>query len=271
MQLGDFLAHFLPHAVKRVPLEPGGRGLARYLLRLHERGEAGGHAVQQAFAPLARTVGRLVGGALLRHLHPFPQIQHVPGVGGLRLAEHVRMAADHLLVHVGAHVVDVELAGIGSYLALQHHLQQHVAQLLAQVRDIGGFDGVHRLVCLFDHVVRDALVRLRAIPRASVRRAQRGDGGDELVERRMAAGVGRKLACEGRGRRRGCDGRRGFGGSHGDPFFGCSTAVYRRARGVVCCTTMRKDIGMNQPADTNDLPVRVRRAAWLARVTSRPD
>ena len=95
------------------------------------------------------------------------------------------MAAHHLRVHVGAHVVDVELARICGDLAVQHHLQKHVAQLFAQMHHVARLDGVNGLVGFLDHVVRDALVRLLAIPRTAVRRAQRRDGGDELVERRM--------------------------------------------------------------------------------------
>ena len=92
------------------------------------------------------------------------------------------VAADHLLVHVTAHVRDVKLARVGGYLRLEHHLEQHVAQLLAQVRHIARLDGVYGLVGLLYHVVRDGLVRLLAIPGAAVGGAQSLDGGREGIE-----------------------------------------------------------------------------------------
>ena len=147
---------------------------------------------------------RILGGAL-GQLHLVPQVQHLGGVVRARLAEHVRMAADHLRVHV----VDIERARIGRYLALQHHLQQHVAQLLAQVRRVAGLDGVHRLVGLLDHVMRDAPMRLRAVPWAPVRSAQCGDGGHEIVEARVVDGRdgrGRKFGLGGHGRFLSADG-----------------------------------------------------------------
>ncbi len=94
----------------------------------------------------------------------------------------MRMAADHLLVHIAAHIGHGELTGIGSDLALQHHLQKHVAQLFAQVGNVALFDGVHGLVGLFDHVAGNGGVRLLAVPRAAVGSAQGGDGIDECRE-----------------------------------------------------------------------------------------
>ena len=94
----------------------------------------------------------------------------------------MRMAANHLLVHIAANVVDRELARIGGDLALQHYLQQHVAELLAQMNGIARLDGIDRLVGFFDHVLGNALVRLLAIPRASARRPKRRYRIDELVE-----------------------------------------------------------------------------------------
>ena len=146
----------------------------------------------------------------------------------------MRVAADHLGVDVGAHVVDGELAGVFRDLALQHDLEEDVAQLLAQMGDgagtirrggagtvgrddarvfgrragagIGGglygilrrrerLDGVDRLVCLLDHAVSDAAMRLLAIPRAPVGSSQRRDGGDERLEVGMRLRIGDALRC----------------------------------------------------------------------------
>ena len=136
------------------------------------------------------------------------------------------MAADHLRVHVGTHVVDGELARIGRYLAVQDHLQQYVAQFLAQMRHVGGFDGVHGLVGLLDHVVRDALMRLLAVPRAAIRRTQCGNGGNELVECGMIHRMFEKMPGCGRGGA-GHGAWRGGILVHGGPFVVCTTEVYR--------------------------------------------
>ena len=67
----------------------------------------------------------------------------------------MRMAAYHLGVHVGAHVVDCELPRIGGDLALEHHLQKHVAKLFTQVGDVLFLDRANGLVGFLYHVVGD--------------------------------------------------------------------------------------------------------------------
>ena len=148
----------------------------------------------------------------------------------------MRVAADHLGVDVGAHVVDGELAGILRDLALQHDLEEDVAQLLAQMGDgadtirrggagtvgrgdarvfgrragagIGGgldgilrrrerLDGVNCLVGLLDHVVRDAAMRLLAVPRTTVGSPKRRDRRDERLEVRVRFGIGDALRRRG--------------------------------------------------------------------------
>ena len=127
----------------------------REILSLHERGEGARHAVEQALG-FART--RAVDDACrlpLRKFHLIPHIEHLARVGGLDAAEHMRMAAHHLGVHVGAHVVDCELPRIGGDLALEHHLQKHVAKLFTQVGDVLFLDRANGLVGFLYHVVGD--------------------------------------------------------------------------------------------------------------------
>ena len=57
------------------------------------------------------------------------------------------------------------------------------------MRRIAALDGVDSLVGLLDHVVRDACVRLFAVPWTAVGRAQGCDDGDEPVERMMVDGI----------------------------------------------------------------------------------
>ena len=78
-------------------------------------------------------------------------------------------------------VVYVELAGVGGYLRVEKHLLEHVAELLAEVRDVVCLNGVNGLVCLLDHVLGDGAMRLLAVPRAAVGLAQAPDGANEPV------------------------------------------------------------------------------------------
>ena len=95
------------------------------------------------------------------------------------------MAPDHLSIHVRRDILDVELARIGRYLALQHHLQQHIAKLLAHMVNVARLDGIDRFVGFLDHVMSNGRVRLFAIPWAAIRRAKRRYRSHELVERGM--------------------------------------------------------------------------------------
>ena len=154
-ELGFLLGDLVPHVLDGVPFEAYGSSLAGNLLRLHERGEGARHAVEQAFG-FART--RAVGAACrlpLRKFHLVPHVEHFARVGGLDAAEHMRMAAYHLGVHVGAHVIDCELPRIGGNLALENHLQKHVAKLFTQVGDVLFLDRANGLVGFLYHVVRD--------------------------------------------------------------------------------------------------------------------
>ena len=92
------------------------------------------------------------------------------------------VSADHLLVHVVAHVGHRELAGIGGNLALQNHLQKNIAQLFTKMRSIVLLDGVNGLVGLFDHVAGDGFMGLLAIPRATARGTQSSYGVYESSE-----------------------------------------------------------------------------------------
>ena len=95
------------------------------------------------------------------------------------------MSTHHFLVDIATYVVDREFARIGSDLTLQHHLQQHVAQFFAQMGHITRLNGISGLVSLFNHVVRNARVRLLAIPRAPIGRAQLRNRFNERIEFRM--------------------------------------------------------------------------------------
>ena len=64
------------------------------------------------------------------------------------------VAADELFVEAASDVVDVELAGVRGDLRVKDDLLEDIAELLAQMGLVMGIDGVDRLVCLLDHVLR---------------------------------------------------------------------------------------------------------------------
>lgn len=78
------------------------------------------------------------------------------------------MTTDDLRVDRTAHIIDSEFAFIGCDLTLQDYLQQHIAQLFAEVLGIVRFDRVDRFIGFFKHIRSDRGVRLLAIPRASI-------------------------------------------------------------------------------------------------------
>ena len=65
---------------------------------------------------------------------------------------------------------------------MQHHLHEHVAQLLAQMRGIIGLDAIERLVGFLNHVLADALMRLFAVPRAAVGLTQAPNGLHQMLQ-----------------------------------------------------------------------------------------
>ena len=65
---------------------------------------------------------------------------------------------------------------------MQYHLHEHVAQLLAHMHKVSGVDRLTGLIRLFKEVAADALVRLRLIPGAAVRRTQVRDERNEVAQ-----------------------------------------------------------------------------------------
>ena len=139
----------------------------RALLQLGRTGqgrEPGRHAVERrgtVSMPLGRrsALGRLLG---------LP----VDGLGfgavDTRLvAEDMGMAPDHLLGNATGDVVEGEVAGFLGHAGVEDDLEQQVAQLVLQVREVLFLDRVGDLVGLLDRVGRDGVEVLFARPRGS--------------------------------------------------------------------------------------------------------
>ena len=89
-----------------------------------------------------------------------------PAVRGLDLAEHVRMAADQLLVHRACHLLEVALPVFGEQEREEVHLEEQVAELVDQLLGRTGERRIGDLVGLFDRVRHDRARGLLAVPRA---------------------------------------------------------------------------------------------------------
>ena len=109
---------------------------------------------------------------LLGLLDALPVRHHLVGVGRGGVAEDVRVPPDELFVD-GAHdVPDGELAGLLGDPRLEDHLQQQVAEFLADLALVALLDRADDLVGLLDDVGLERLGGLLAVPRAAVGRAQ---------------------------------------------------------------------------------------------------
>ena len=77
------------------------------------------------------------------------------------------VAVDQLFAHPVHHIIEGELSGLPGHGRVEHHLEQHVAQLLLQVVHVHAVDGVGSLIGLLQHILPDGPVGLRHIPGAA--------------------------------------------------------------------------------------------------------
>ena len=86
----------------------------------------------------------------------------------------MRMAADHLLGDRLDDAAEIECALLLGHARVEHHLQQKVAELVAQIDEIAARNRVGNLIGLFERVGRDGREILLEVPGAAGhRRAQR--------------------------------------------------------------------------------------------------
>jgi len=143
LQLRQLLAHLGQGLGGRRPVEADARRLLAEPCRGMQRRQLRRQAAQH------RGVLRAAPRALLR-LDARPVPRDLGAVRDRGVAEDVRMAADHLRRHVGAHVLGGELALLGGDLGVKDDLQQEVAQFLAQRRRLGAIESVEHLVGLLE-------------------------------------------------------------------------------------------------------------------------
>ena len=83
------------------------------------------------------------------------------------------MSPDQFVRHFAAHIFDGEAASFARDLRMHHHLEEQIAQLLAQIRVIACPNRIGDFVGLFEQARDQRLMRLFAIPRAALRGANR--------------------------------------------------------------------------------------------------
>ena len=110
-----------------------------------------------------RRLGRPFGG-----LAGFPGHGLGLGSGDPGVAEHVRMAVDHLVGNGRGHVGEAEGAGLVRHLGVVDDLQQEIAQFFLERAEVVAFDGVGHLVGFLDRVRRDGPEGLVDVPRAAM-------------------------------------------------------------------------------------------------------
>ena len=96
------------------------------------------------------------------------------GVSRRPVGEHMRMPPDHLARDRLDHVAERERILLLGHAGMIHHLQQEIAELVAEIVEIAARDGVGDLIGFLDGVGRDGRKILLEVPRAAaVGRAQR--------------------------------------------------------------------------------------------------
>ena len=111
----------------------------------------------------------------------------------------MRMPADHLVRDRGRHLVEIEQPGLLGHAGMVDHLQQEVAQLALEVRQIAPRDRIGDLVGLLDGIACDAREILLEVPRtAALGIAQPRHHLEQALDRRLAAAAHSRRLVAGR-------------------------------------------------------------------------
>jgi len=100
----------------------------------------------------------------------------------------MRMPPDQLAVQLVEHVGDGEMPFVRRQLGIEQNLQQQVAKLFGQMREVTLLDRVEDLVGLFERVLADGVEGLLAIPWAPARRTQTRHDPRRLLKKPAGAG-----------------------------------------------------------------------------------
>ena len=168
LDLVGFFADLAQHRARIVPVEADAGGLALQFHRARQRRLSRLDARQQRFVrrllrrPPRRAFGFLLG------------LDALPGALDVRrrqsavlVGEHMRMPSDHLSRDRLDHVAECERVLFLRHAGVEHHLQQEIAEFVAEIVEIAARDGVGDLIGLLDGVGRDGRKILFEIPGAA--------------------------------------------------------------------------------------------------------
>ena len=90
----------------------------------------------------------------------------------LHVPKNVRMAADELIGDVTGDLFKIKRPAFARQLTMENHLQKQITQLLFHQGVVAILNGLHQFIDLFHRVKAKRAVRLLAIPRAAIGRAE---------------------------------------------------------------------------------------------------
>src|ERR1700733_241340 len=86
----------------------------------------------------------------------------------------MRVTPDQLVANPARHGGEIKAAGLLGHARVKHHLEQQIAELIAQPIQVAASDGIGNLIGLLDRERRDADKILLPIPRAAGLRIAKG-------------------------------------------------------------------------------------------------
>ena len=120
----------------------------------------------------------------------FPRLIDAIGCGGVPIAKHMGMTADHFRIDAVGDIFEGEVTFFLCYLRMENHLQQQIPQLIAKFVHVTIGNGVGNFIGFFDGVGGDGRKILFQIPRTpAIRVAQLGHNIKKVVNRFAVMGA----------------------------------------------------------------------------------
>ncbi len=158
-QFSGFFGDLGQHMASVGPVESHTGGTFLQFVGAQQGGQVSSYAVQRAFLFLACAFSGFDGFPIAGLL-----------IGGLVagfIAEHMRVAGDHLVRHGADHVLKSEMPSFFSHLRVKDGLEQQVAEFTFQFVISLSFDGIGDLIGFFDRIGSDGREILFDVPRAA--------------------------------------------------------------------------------------------------------
>ena len=187
LQLLDFLRDLRQRTFEVGPVEADGRRAPLHLARVEQRGQGLRHVVEDALA------------LFLLHLQALPALAHSASASDVGFAEHVRVTPNELVDDRARRRFEIPTSFFLERQRQEKALEEQVAELVEQLRVVGGECGVGDLVGLLDRVRDDRLRRLLAVPGAVATEAasERIELGQRLGEAQPTGEVGKSAVWPG--------------------------------------------------------------------------